>query len=32
MRCLKRHLTRRIWHLLQPPHPITETTPQLRPS
>ena len=21
MRCLKRHLTRRIWHLLQPPHP-----------
>src|SRR5215208_4861260 len=21
IRCLKRHLTRRIWHLLQPPHP-----------
>jgi len=25
MRCLKRHLTRRIWHLLQPPHPSRET-------
>jgi transposase len=23
MRCLKRHLTRRVWHLLQPPHPDT---------
>jgi transposase len=23
MRCLKRHLTRRIWHLLQPPTPTT---------
>jgi transposase len=21
IRCLKRHLTRRVWHLLQPPHP-----------
>jgi hypothetical protein len=21
IRCLKRHLTRRIWHLLQPPSP-----------
>ncbi len=20
MRCLKRHLARRVWHLLQPPH------------
>jgi transposase len=27
MRCLKRHLTRRIWHLLQPPTPVPETTP-----
>jgi transposase len=27
MRCLKRHLTRRIWHLLQPPHPIERTPP-----
>jgi transposase len=27
MRCLKRHLTRRIWHLLQPPTPGPETTP-----
>jgi transposase len=26
MRCLKRHLTRRIWHLLQPPAPITSQT------
>ncbi len=26
-RCLKRHLTRRIWHLLQPPHPVAETPP-----
>jgi transposase len=25
MRCLKRHLTRRIWHLLQPPTPVLET-------
>jgi len=27
IRCLKRHLARRIWRLLQPPHPETETTP-----
>jgi transposase len=27
MRCLKRHLTRRIWHLLQPPHPDLGTPP-----
>ncbi len=24
IRCLKRHLARRIWHLLQPPHPVQE--------
>jgi transposase len=24
LRCLKRHLARRIWHLLQPPHPEPE--------
>ena len=27
IRCLKRHLARRIWHLLQPPHPIPGTPP-----
>ncbi len=27
LRCLKRHLTRRIWHLLQPPHPVGGTPP-----
>ena len=27
IRCLKRHLARRIWHLLQPPHPDRETPP-----
>ena len=27
IRCLKRHLTRRVWHLLRAPHPIPETTP-----
>jgi transposase len=27
IRCLKRHLARRIWHLLQPPHPGGETPP-----
>jgi transposase len=27
IRCLKRHLTRRIWHLLQPPHPDQGTPP-----
>jgi len=26
IRCLKRHLTRRIWHLLQPPSPIPNQT------
>ena len=24
IRCLKRHLARRIWHLLQAPHPVRE--------
>jgi transposase len=27
IRCLKRHLARRIWHLLQPPHPDHGTQP-----
>ena len=27
IRCLKRHLARRIWHLLQPPHPDQGTPP-----
>ena len=27
IRCLKRHLARRIWHLLQPPTPEHRTTP-----
>ena len=27
IRCLKRHLARRIWHLLQPPHPARGTPP-----
>src|SRR3954466_5326855 len=27
IRCLKRHLARRIWHLLQAPHPTGETPP-----
>ena len=27
IRCLKRHLARRIWHLLQPPHPAQGTSP-----
>jgi len=27
IRCLKRHLARRIWHLLQPPHPVPGTPP-----
>jgi transposase len=27
IRCLKRHLARRIWHLLQPPTPSTEPLP-----
>jgi hypothetical protein len=28
IRCLKRHLARRIWQLLRTPHPVPETTPQ----
>ena len=37
LRCLKRHLARRIWRLLQPPHtavtasPMTTATPPARP-
>jgi transposase len=27
IRCLKRHLARRIWHLLRAPHPLAETPP-----
>ncbi len=27
IRSLKRHLARRIWHLLQPPHPVPGTSP-----
>jgi transposase len=27
IRCLKRHLARRIWHLLRAPHPVSETAP-----
>jgi len=27
IRCLKRHLARRVWHLLQPPHPDRGTPP-----
>ena len=27
IRCLKRHLTRRIWHLLQVPAPIPDQPP-----
>jgi transposase len=27
IRCLKRHLARRVWHLLQPSHPGQETPP-----
>ena len=27
IRCLKRHLARRIWQLLRAPHPLSETTP-----
>ena len=29
IRCLKRYLTRHVWRLLQPPHPIKETTPHI---
>jgi transposase len=28
VRCLKRHLARRIWQLLRAPHPVSETPPQ----
>jgi transposase len=28
IRCLKRHLARRLWQLLRAPHPVSETTPQ----
>jgi transposase len=27
IRCLKRYLTRHLWRLLQPPHPVPETPP-----
>ena len=27
IRCLKRYLARDVWRLLQPPHPVQETTP-----
>ena len=27
IRCLKRHLARRIWHLLQPPPPVQDNSP-----
>jgi transposase len=27
IRCLKRCLARRVWHLLQPPHPVEGTPP-----
>ena len=27
IRCLKRHLGRRVWHLLRAPHPVGETPP-----
>jgi transposase len=27
IRCLKRHLARRVWHLLQPPQPVEGTPP-----
>jgi transposase len=29
LRCLKRHLARRIWHLLQPPPPVLNNTPNI---
>src|SRR3954468_24884427 len=29
LRCLKRHLARRIWHLLQPPPPVQNNTPNI---
>ena len=27
IRCLKRHLARRVWHLLRAPHPVPATPP-----
>jgi transposase len=32
IRCLKRHLAHRIWHLLQAPHPLGGTPPSPSPS
>jgi transposase len=29
IRCLKRHLARRIWHLLQPPPPVLNNSPNI---
>jgi transposase len=29
IRCLKRHLARRIWHLLQPPPPVLNNSPHI---
>jgi transposase len=29
LRCLKRHLARRIWHLLQPPPPVLTNSPNI---
>jgi transposase len=29
IRCLKRHLVRRIWHLLQPPPPVLNSSPNI---
>jgi hypothetical protein len=29
IRCLKRHLARRIWHLLQPPPPDPDNSPNI---
>ena len=31
LRCLKRHLVRRVWHLLQPPGPVTAPRTETRP-
>jgi transposase len=29
IRCLKRYLARRVWRLLQPPHPVQDTPPSI---
>ena len=29
IRCLKRHLARRFWHLLQPPPPVLNNSPNI---